>query len=150
MGQVARSRKELPLLLETCLEGLHRTVGLDRCALCLLNPARSRLAARMVIGPDTESLRESLQWEWSGDTESRAGLDAPRWCTPSDEPADFMLRASGAQQAFVAPFVVDGQLRGLFYADRAPSARELDAAQFESFQSFVSLAQVIVRSLPRV
>ncbi len=149
MGQVARSRKELPLLLETCLEGLHRTVGLDRCALCLLNPARDRLAARMVIGPGSEALRECLQWDWSPDIESRSGLDAPRWCTASDEPADFMLRACAAQQAFVAPFVVDGQLRGLFYADRATSARELDAAQFESFQSFVSLAQVIVRSLPR-
>ncbi len=149
MGQVARSRKELPLLLETCLEGLHRTVGLDRCALCLLNPARSRLAARMVIGPDSDNLRQCLQWDWSADAESRTGLDAPRWCISPDEPADFMLRASAARQAFVAPFVVDGQLRGLFYADRAPSARELDAAQFESFQSFVSLAQVIVRSLPR-
>ena len=60
-----------------------------------------------------------------------------------------LLRASGASQAFVAPFSVDGQFLGLFYADRQPSARELTQEQFDSFQSFVSLAQVIVRSLPR-
>ena len=149
MGQVARSRKEVPVLLHTCLEGLHRTVGLDRCALCLLNPGRTRLAARMVIGPDSAPLRERLQWDWSTAFQAEAGLDAPRWLGRPHTPPGPLLRASAAGQAFVAPFAVDGQFLGLFYADRMPSARALTQDQFDSFQSFVSLAQVIVRSLPR-
>ena len=149
MGQVARSRKEVPVLLHTCLEGLHRTVGLDRCALCLLNPARNRLVARMVIGPGSSELHERLQWDWDHGFEARAGLQAPRWLDGAPADPGLLLRASGASQAFVAPFSVDGQFLGLFYADRQPSARELTQEQFDSFQSFVSLAQVIVRSLPR-
>jgi HD-like signal output (HDOD) protein len=149
MSQAARSRRELPLLLETCVEGLQRAVGLDRAALCLLNPARDRLTARIAIGPDAGALREKLHWDWNPEIESRWTLNAPEWCKGAEgEPAG-LLRAAGATQGFVAPFVVDGQLLGLFYADRAASGRPLTSAQFESFQSFVALAQVIVRSLPR-
>ena len=149
MSQAARSRRELPLLLETCVEGLHRAVGLDRAALCLLNPPRNRMSARIVIGVDVAALREQLQWDWSPELESRWALNAPSWCKgePGEPPG--LLRATGAAQAFVAPFAVDGQLLGLFYADRQASARPLGNEQFESFQSFVTLAQVIVRSLPR-
>lgn len=149
MSQAARSRKELPLLLETCVEGLHRAVGLDRAALCLLNPSRNRLTARIAIGVDAAALRETLHWDWSPEIESRWALSAPSWCKgePGEPPG--LLRAAAAAQAFVAPFVVDGQLLGLFYADRRASGRPLGNEQFESFQSFVALAQVIVRSLPR-
>ena len=149
MSQAARSRRELPLLLETCVEGLHRAVGLDRAALCLLNPPRNRMSARIAIGVDAAALRERLHWDWSPELESRWALNAPSWCKgEAGEPAG-LLRATGAAQAFVAPFAVDGQLLGLFYADREASARPLGNEQFESFQSFVALAQVIVRSLPR-
>lgn len=149
MGQVAQSRKEVPVLLHTCLEGLHRTVGLDRCALCLLNPGRTRLAARMAIGPGGAELRERLQWDWTPHFEAQAGVDAPHWLHGSAAEPGLVLRSSGARQAFVAPFQVDGQFLGLFYADRQPSGRALTQEQFDSFQSFVSLAQVIVRSLPK-
>ena len=149
MSQAARSRRELPLLLETCLEGLHRAVGLDRAALCLLNPPRSRMSARIVLGLDTAALRERLHWDWSPDIESRWALGAPSWCKGEAGEPPGLLRATGAAQAFVAPFAVDGQLLGLFYADREASGRPLGSEQFESFQSFVTLAQVIVRSLPR-
>ncbi len=148
MGQVAQSRKDIPLLLRTCLEGLHRTVGLDRCVLCLLNAGRTRLGARMVIGPDSEVLREALQWDWSPEFQVRARLDAPRWCAVSADD-DPLLQASGARQGFVAPFCVDAQLIGVFYADRLPSGRALGAEQYDSFQSFIALAELVVRGLPR-
>ena len=150
MGQAARSRKELPLLFETCLEGLHRSVGLDRCVLCLLNPARNRLAARMAIGPASAVLRDSLQWEGDSAGELQTGVDAPRWCkaTETRRPSA-LLAASAAAEAFVAPLVVDGQWLGCFYADCQPSARGLGAGQFESFQRFVWVTQLIVQSLAK-
>lgn len=149
MSLAAHSRKDLPLLLETCLEGLQRAVGLDRSALCLLNPQRSRLSARIAFGPDSAALLERMQWDWNPEIESRWALTAPLWCTDKTTEARLLLRASGAEQGFAAPFLVDGQWLGLFYADREPSRRALSAQQFESFQSFVALAHVIVRSLPR-
>ena len=150
MGQAARSRKELPLLFETCLEGLHRSVGLDRCVLCLLNPARNRLAARMAIGPASALLRDGLHWEGDDAADLQAGVDAPQWCkaTETRRPSA-LLAASGAAEAFVAPLVVDGQWLGCFYADCQPSARELGAGQFESFQRFVWVTQLIVQSLAK-
>ncbi len=149
MGQAARTRKELPLLLETCLEGLHRSVGLDRCALCLLNPPRNRLVARMAIGVETAALRQDLQWDWHAQWQTRLPPDTARWCKAASSEDRWLLDASGAAQGFVAAFTVDEQFLGCFYADCLPSGRQLAAGQFEAFQRFVWMTHLIVRALPR-
>ncbi|MGE0072219.1 MAG: HDOD domain-containing protein, partial [Thiomonas sp.] len=64
MVAVASTRRDLPLLFQAALEGLHRAVGLDRCVLCLISPARDRLAGRLGAGQDVSDLRMRLQWPW--------------------------------------------------------------------------------------
>jgi HD-like signal output (HDOD) protein len=147
LGAVATSRRELPLLLEACVEGMHRAVGIDRVAFCLLNPQRDRLLARIVLGLDADALREALALPWDPRHETQlreqAVLqgDATVWGD--------VAAATGADAFVLAGFHLEGNLIGVFYADRAPSRRELDAALLEGFRAFAAQAQLVARALPR-
>ena len=147
LGAVATSRRELPLLLEACVEGMHRAVGIDRVAFCLLNPQRDRLLARIVLGLDADSLREALALPWDPRHEAQLREqpvlqgDATVWGD--------VAAATGADAFVLAGFHLEGNLIGVFYADRAPSRRELDAALLEGFRAFAAQAQLVARALPR-
>ncbi len=149
LASVASSRRELPLLLEACLEGMHRAVGIDRVAFCLLNPARDRLLARIVLGIEADALRGALDLPW--DAAREAALRAQPVLRDDAAPTELaaITGRTGAQACLFAAFVLEGNLIGMFYADRAPSARPLDDAVREGFRAFVSQAQLIARGLPR-
>lgn len=148
LGCVATSRAELPLVLEACLEGMHRAVGLDRCAFCLLNPERTRIVARMVVGLDADALRLELRAAWSPEQDSVWRAHAPHWCIPPDHTVDFLAQTAEQRAFFIAPFMMDQKLVGVFYGDRRPSGRPLDAALLESFGVFAAQAQIVARGLP--
>lgn len=149
MGKVATSRKDLPMLLETCLEGLHRAVALDRCVLCLLTPTRTQLLARMATGHGTGELRKHLVWHASAELDALLKPQSTHWFTENTPAPVFVTQSTGSSHCFIAAFTVDHQVIGLFYADRQPSGRELDAEAFEGFRSFVAQAEMVVRALPR-
>ncbi len=149
LASVASTRRELPLLLEACLEGMHRAVGIDRVAFCLLNPARDRLLARLVLGIDADALRAALDLPW--DATREAALRAQPLLLDDAAPPELAAIAArtGARACLLAAFVLENNLIGLFYADRAPSERSLDGAVTEGFRAFVAQAQLIARGLPR-
>lgn len=149
MGKVAVTRKDLPMLLETCLEGMHRAVGLDRCVLCLLTPARTQLVARMAMGHGAADLRQHFMWDCGAELDTLLKPQATHWFTEASAAPAFIRQASGTPHCFLAAFTVDLKVIGLFYADRKPSGRELDAEAFEGFRNFVAQAEMVVRALPR-
>lgn len=149
MGSVASSRRDVPLVLEVALEGLHRAVGLDRAVLCLLNPARTRISARMAVGPYSDGLRQAFAWDWNAELESALPAQGARWFAAHKPAPATLLQAGAAPDCFVAAFSVDRRVVGMFYADRSPSGRPLNSELFEGFQAFVSQAQLVVQALPR-
>ena len=149
MCHVATSRKELPILLETCLEGLYRAVGLDRCVFCLLSPDRTQLLARLAMGPATAELRQRFQWDWDADMESWLKPQAALWHSQATPAPDFLVRASGTLDCYIGTFSVDQKAVGFFYADRKPSGRPLSTEGFEGFVCFVTQAEMVMRALPR-
>lgn len=149
MVAVASSRRDLPLLFQAALEGLHRAVGLDRCVLCLISPARDRLAGRLAAGQDVSELRLRLQWPWPATPDAAWRPGQVEWYC-ADRPApDFLLAATGVGDCFVATLTVDQSIIGMFYADQWPSRRALTADGFDGFRRFVVQTEMIVRGLPR-
>ena len=147
LGAVATSRRELPLLLEACVEGMHRAVGIDRVAFCLLNPRRDRLLARIVLGLDADALRDALALPW--DARQEAQLREQPVLQGDTTVWGDVGAATGADAFVLAGFHLEGNLIGVFYADRAPSGRGLDAALIEGFRAFAAQAQLVARALPR-
>jgi len=149
MAKVANTRKDLPMLFAACLEGMHRAVGLDRCVLCLLTPARDQLLGRMAAGVDVSGLRSRLQVSWTASMEAELGAGCAFWFSVKAPPLPFLLQAGGVTDCFIATLAVDGKTTGLFYADCQPSGRPLSDDGFESFRSFVTQVEMVVRALPR-
>ncbi len=148
MAHVAASRKDLPMLFGTCLEGLHRAVGLDRCVLCLLTPAQTRLVARMSAGIDPMPLRGRLQWDWTPALEAELGPRLVRSYSAQNPPPEFLLSATGVADCLVATLSADQKVIGLVYADRQPSTRPLSEEAFEGFRCFVVQTELVMRALP--
>ena len=149
MVSVAGSRRDLPMLFQASLEGLHRAVGLDRCVLCLLSPARDRMAARLSSGQDVAALHTRLQWPWSPAAEVALRPGQVDWFSASRPAPEFLLAASDVRDCFVATLTVDQSIIGVFYADQAATQRPLTADGFEGFRRFVVQTELIVRGFPR-
>lgn len=159
LGKVAQSRKDLPLLLETCLEGIYRAVGLDRAAICLINPDRTLLSARIVVGHQANALHALLNWPLTAQSLRALQPDLRCWrqerTKHSNHPKNPMESALSflfdtlPGDALLATFSVDNRPIGILYADREPSGRALDADAFEGFKSFVEQTEMVMRSLRR-
>lgn len=150
VAQVATSRRDLPLLFQTALEGMHRAVGLDRCVLCLLTPARDRLQARLLAGLDTDALREALQWSMNPELDALLGAHGARHLHgPQHPPPPVVLRACRQTACALVPLRADHKVIGLFYADCQPSGRAVSEAQFEGMRDFVAQVERVLRHLPR-
>lgn len=149
MNAVAVSRKELPMLFEACLEGLHRAVGLDRCVLCLMTPTRDRLLARLGAGSGVADLRARLQLPWSATLETQLQAGSVRRFSAEQPPPDFLLQATAVHDCLMATLTVDQKIIGLFYADQQTTQRPLTAEIFDGFRRFVTQTELIVRGLPR-
>ena len=147
MNKVAKSRKELPILLETCLEGLYRGAGLERAVFCLVNVARTRLTARLTVGPHGEALSAALDWPLGAALESLLQPEVLLWLKRAQSPDSPLLQASGASECLTGAVSVDQKCIGLLYADRAPSGRPLDAQTFEAFRSFLEQTEMVARAL---
>lgn len=134
------------LLLEMVLEGVHRGIGLDRTLFALLTADRGLVQARYALGWGGGDVRERF-------TFAAAPADAnifahvldradPLWIqTPPQREFAPLLTArvtavTGDGGFFAMPIVVNRRVIGLFYADRHPSGRPLDADAFTSFKHF--------------
>ena len=147
MNKVAKTRKELPILLETCLEGLYRAAGLERAVFCLVNVARTHLAARLAVGPHGEALSAHFDWALVPALDALLQPGVMLWLKRPQAPDSPLLQASGAEECLVGSVSVDQKCIGLLYADRAPTQRPLDAQAFEAFRGFVEQTEMVARAL---
>jgi HD-like signal output (HDOD) protein len=61
MATMVKQRVEINTLFQMVVEGIHRGIGLERVCLCLADPSMSTLAAKYVLGVDTDQWRHEMQ-----------------------------------------------------------------------------------------
>ena len=148
LSSMLNDKPDLNIIMETILEGIYRGVGMDRAVFAMLTPDKSLLRAKHVLGEDADKFSrvftfnisvnpnvfsEALQknqsiWVQGGNGEHRSLL------------SDGLLSTLNCRDFYISPVVINGRPVGLFYADRQPSERELDAASFESLKHFAQQA----------
>lgn len=142
----------LNVLMEMVLEGIYRGVGMDRTVFALLTPRRTGIKAKYVLGDNREIFQERFQFDISTKPSNIFAhlieRKLPVW-VESHEDAEWseylgeIVSDTLSNAPFVAQAVtVNGNSIGLFYADRGPSAREIDAEAFENFKLFVQQANM--------
>ncbi|MHB1240112.1 MAG: HDOD domain-containing protein [Gammaproteobacteria bacterium] len=152
LSGLLETNPDFNLLLEMVLEGVHRGIGLDRTLFALLTADRRTLKARYALGWGPEDVRE----RFTIDTTHRSPnifvhtLEEGEslWVTQPPEPrlapllTPQVAALTGANGFFVMPIVVQNRTIGLFYADREPSGRPLDAESYTSFKHFCQQANL--------
>ena len=141
-------------ILEKILEGIHRGVGFERVALCLLNPKHTAYSARMMAGTDTDDLKNYLSFDvnvekdllskiiMEGSELLVSDIDEGGW--RQQLPADFQQK-TGAHSFILGTLRSKSRPLGLFYADKAPSGAPITAEDQRSFMQLVAQAQLALQ-----
>ena len=146
------SKPDINVILEMVLEGIHRGVGMDRTVLALVGPRRTLVKAKFVLGQDRLKFTEKFMFELGARPQNLFSQlrDKPRsvWISDYSDPQwnglifGTIFEAIDRAKFFAEPVVFAGQTIGIFYADRHPSKRDMDADAFESFKLFVHQANL--------
>ena len=115
MLKARRNKGDLAQLLGICLEGMTRTVGLDRVVFSLLAKDRKSFAARLALGPSADELTTRFRASCDLRFESRLRAAGAEWMRiPADQPRA-IREAGGAQECLVGPVCLHDQLIGFFF-----------------------------------
>ncbi|MCG9720655.1 HDOD domain-containing protein [Shewanella sp. Isolate7] len=133
------------------LSGLLDGIGMDRCAVMLLSLNRKRLQPRVVVGENSDKMKNEFIVELNHDKNvfgESVELKKPLFIdNPSSEKwrlyTDEALRRHTSPMGFMlAPILVDNKVIGLLYADRHSSERKLVDADFDRFTHFAQLTNL--------
>jgi hypothetical protein len=151
LGSLVSEKADINTLFRTVLEGMHRAIGLERVAIALMNPNRTALQAKYVLGQGTEDWREKFVFPLQS---SHDGIFAG--CVhknrvvlvPADQrfpPGEQALLGMGP--AIMAPIAAGPRIIGVFYADRAGLVSKFDDDQPEAFKHFTLQANMCLALL---
>ncbi|MCX4188274.1 HDOD domain-containing protein [Methylophaga sp. OBS4] len=145
-----QERPSIGIILEMVLEGIHRGVGTDRAMFAILNPERTHLSCKYVLGDDSESLREKLRIDIQKPENifNQIIKNQKAMLLPSDPKqlggtlSRDTLNLLGTPPYMVMPTIVRNKVIGLFMADRKASGRALTEQDFLAFQQFCQQANM--------
>jgi HD-like signal output (HDOD) protein len=150
ISATVQERPSIGIILEMVLEGIYRGVGTDRAMFAMLNPERTHLSCKYLLGMGADKLREQL----SIDVRRAENIfhqiiqsQKPR-LLPGD-PTQLggtlsreTLSLLGKPPYMVMPAIVKNKVIGIFFADRNASGRPLTESDFLAFQQFCQQANM--------
>lgn len=138
MLRFGRSKSSIPSLLSTCLEGMHRAVGLDRVLFAMRSADKSQYKARLSFGFETEGIRALFQSVRTSDMDSMMATAGLRVLTDAAQAPVFLRETDLVYPCMFCMVKTHAGNIGFFYGDRFPSKRALDE---EAKQGFRLLAE---------
>lgn len=144
-------KADLNIMLSTVLEGIYRGLKMDHVVLAMADAKLTRLSARFVLGKDRDQWLEKFQVGLAGQENIFThvmALNEPLWVDKRTRLHLGPLLA-GEVQAIVgnnefclSPIRLQGQVRGVIYADRSAGFAPLTEQDFLSFRHFCEHANI--------
>lgn len=149
-------RADLNVVLGTVLEGIYRGLKMDHVVLAMVDNRQSRLVARFVLGKDREQWQQGFQFELGRQENIFShvmALNEPLWVDkrtrlhlgPLMGPE--LQAVAGSNECMLTPVRVQGQVRGVIYADRNSGGLPLMEQEFLSFRHFCDHANLAFQLL---
>lgn len=147
----AISKANFNEVITVTIDGVLNGIGMDRCAVMLLSPNRKRLQPRVVIGDNSDDMKNEFIVElqasktvFSESIELKRALfiDDPvseKWRLYMDK---MLIEHTSVAGFMLAPLIIDNKVIGLLYADRHSSDRVISNDDFERFTHFSQLTNV--------
>jgi HD-like signal output (HDOD) protein len=147
---------DISVILSKVIEGLKTGAGFHRIMLCLLNPQKTEYAARIVIGENSEQLKNYFRFpiNTANDIFSHVimrkedimlnELTTGKWANKL--PKDFQEK-TGSNCFVTAAYASESKPLGMFYADMGTSGENITEDQYRSFIQLVTQARLALRIL---
>lgn len=154
LSDLLSKKTDINTIFQVVLEGMHRGVGLERVALLILNPERSLLQTKYVLGDALDKWREYMKLGVDSRYPSPLGnaleTRQPMWLKPRGAGVEFYTPAYaklfGHGAAFIAPIYAGSRSMGVFFADRG-GCGELSETQYNNFCHFAQQANLALSVL---
>lgn len=150
MGNMIENNIDVNTLFNMLTEGVHRGVGLERVALCLIDPRATSMAAKYVLGDKTERWREDFKFPVKAEQDNLFS-----YCLFNRQ-VIWLKRRENHELAYlinkkmhnlldvdnclVASVYTGKRTVGILVADRGSKGASITDEQYESFQHFAQQA----------
>jgi len=150
ISTTVQDKASLGIILEMVLEGIYRGVGTDRAMFAILNPERTVLSCKYVLGDSADSLRQTLKIDVrKQENIFNQVISNKKARLVSGDPKQLdgtlsrdTLNLLGTPPYMVMPTIVRNKVIGVFMADRNASDREITQQDFLAFQQFCQQANM--------
>jgi len=147
-----RDRVDLNTILGTVLEGIYRSLGMDRTVLAFIGPDGATLKAKYVYGKDSERFKQCFQFAIGGREDnllSKIVAQTDSFWLNTTNVAKYkhninnqVKKCLGVLDFFAMPLIIGGVVKGLIYADCKQSGRQLKEQDFQNFCHFCENANI--------
>lgn len=153
LSSMLNKKPALNNILTMVLEGIYRGIGMDRTSLVFIDPTRTSARAKTTVGIDSQTFQKNFNVEIDMTTPNLLQqvliYNRSYWVKDDAEGKQLVNQSLRnvvkAKTFFIAPITVDDSTLGVFYADRFPSGRPLDAESYQSFQHFAQEACIALK-----
>jgi len=143
-------KADLNAILGTIIEGIYRALGMERTVLAFISPNDSMLMAKYTLGDAEERLKQCFCFSTTEKNIFAALMrsNSAFWLNDKTRGAmnplitDSVKTCLNTLEFFCIPITVNGQGRGLIYADCKRSGRPLSADEFQTFTTFGEYASI--------
>ena len=153
-------KAEINAILGTIMEGIYRALGMERAILAFVMPKTNSLTAKFSLGDEKEKFKKCFDFDLSKKNIFSTILkrSSSFWLNDDTRSSiqplltDDIKSCLDSIEFFAIPISVNGQGRGLIYADNRRSGRKLTREDFQTFTHFgeyASIAFGLLASNPR-
>jgi HD-like signal output (HDOD) protein len=147
-----RDKVDLNTVLGTVLEGIYRSLGMDRTVLAFINPQENLLKAKYVYGKDSTRFENCFEFTIADKEANLLANIVSRkesfWLNKTNiEKYNKLINTQvkkclGVLEFFAMPLIIGGTVKGLIYADCKQSGRRLKQEDFQTFCHFCEHANI--------
>lgn len=149
IASILSDQFDINLLLETVLEGIHRSIGMDRTIFSLLVGDKKSLKEKLSLGWRKEMYEQKIIFNISEIPHNlffhALSSTQASWVKPSENAGLYGLQdisVIGKSECFMMPIFSNKIPIGLIYADRGLSDRPLTEEDFNAFKYFTQQTNI--------
>ena len=150
MGAMVEQMVDVNTLFQIVVEGIHRGIGLDRVALCLVDPRVTTMQAKYVLGEDTDEWRGEMNFPVKSDQDNLFAYCLHNrqniWLQRGKQHSLQHLvnkktqRLVNTENCLISSIYAGPRPIGIIVADRGWKGPNIDSEQHESFDHFTQQA----------
>ena len=156
LAALLAERADLNVVLGAVLEGIYRALKMDRVVFAVVDARHAQLNARFVLGKDRERWQQQFRFSLTARENIFTRVMSQNEAQYVDKRSRILLEnllvpelkaLAGINEFMLAPVGIQGQVRGIIYADRVAGSTPVAEQDFLAFRHFCEHANIAFQLL---